>query len=49
MKKGDTAMPQKTTTPPSSSSQRWEPLDVFVREPVQRFIPALVEADITAR
>jgi hypothetical protein len=48
MKKGDTTMAQKTTTPPSSSSQMWEQLEVFVREQVQRFIQALLEEEITA-
>jgi hypothetical protein len=47
MQKGDTAMKQKTTPQPSSSSQMWEPLEVFVREPVQRFIQALLEEEIT--
>lgn len=40
-------MEQKTTPPPSSSSQMWEQLEVFVREQVQRFIQALLEAEIT--
>jgi hypothetical protein len=40
-------MEQKTTTQPSSSSQMWERLEVFVREQVQRFIQALLEEEIT--
>jgi putative transposase len=48
MQKGDTAMGQKTTTPPSSSSQMWERLEAFVREQVQRFIQALLEEEVTA-
>src|SRR5918997_2560046 len=48
MKKGDTAVEQKTTTQSSSSSQMWERLEVFVREQVQRFIQSLLEEEITA-
>jgi hypothetical protein len=48
MKKGDTAMEQKTTTHLVSSSERWERLEVFVREPIQRFIQALLEEEVTA-
>jgi hypothetical protein len=40
-------MEQKTTIPPSSSSQMWEHLEAFVREQVQRFIQALLEEEIT--
>jgi hypothetical protein len=38
MKKGDTAMKQKTTTHVVSSSEMRERLKVFVRERIQRFI-----------
>ena len=48
MKKGDTAVEQKTTTQSSPSSQMWERLEVFVREQVQRFIQALLDEEITA-
>ena len=48
MKKGDTAVEQKTTTQSSPSSQMWEHLEVFVREQVQRFIQSLLEEEITA-
>jgi hypothetical protein len=48
LKKGDTAMDQKTTTHVGSSSELWERLEGFVREPIQRFIPALLEAEVTA-
>ena len=41
-------MAQKTTTQASSSSQKWERLEVFVREQVQRFIQALLDEEITA-
>jgi hypothetical protein len=34
-------MQQKTTTPPSSSSQLWERVETCVREPVQPYIHAL--------
>jgi putative transposase len=40
-------MEQKTTIPPSSSSQMWERLEVFVRERVQQFIQALLEEEVT--
>ena len=40
-------MEQKTTTPPSSSSQMWERLETFVREQIQRFIQALLEEEVT--
>ena len=42
-------MTQKTTTQPSSASQMWEQLEVFVREQVQRCIQALLEEEITER
>jgi putative transposase len=48
MKKGDTAMEQKTTTHVVSSSEMWERLEVFVREQIQRFIQALLEEEVTA-
>jgi putative transposase len=48
MKKGDTAVEQKTTIQSSSSSQMWERLEGFVREQVQRFIQALLDEEITA-
>lgn len=48
IKKGDTAMAQKTTTHAGSSSEMWERLEVFVREPIQRFIQALLEEEVTA-
>jgi putative transposase len=38
---------QKTTTPPSSSSEMWERLETFVREQIQRFIQALLEEEVT--
>jgi hypothetical protein len=38
-------MEQKTTTPPSSSSQMWERLEAFVREQIQQFIQALLEGN----
>jgi hypothetical protein len=41
-------MEQQTTTQPASSSQRWERLEAFVREPVQRCIQALFEEAVTA-
>jgi putative transposase len=40
-------MEQKTTTPPSSSSEMWERLETFVREQIQRFIQALFEEEVT--
>jgi putative transposase len=40
-------MEQKTTTPPSSSSEMWERLETFVREQIQRFIQALLEEEVT--
>jgi hypothetical protein len=40
-------MEPQTTSQASSSSQIWERLETFVREPVQRFIHALWEAEIT--
>ena len=48
MKKGDTAMEQQTTTHVVASSERWERLEGFVREPIQRFIHALLEDEGTA-
>jgi putative transposase len=48
MKKGDTAMAQKTTTHVVSSSEMWERLEAFVREQIQRFIQALLEEEVTA-
>jgi hypothetical protein len=48
-KKGDTAMEEKTTTQPSSSSEMWERLDTFVCEQIQRVIQALVEEEVTTR
>jgi hypothetical protein len=48
MKNGNTAMEQKTTTHVVSSSEIWEPLEVLVREHVQRFIQALLEEEVTA-
>jgi putative transposase len=48
MKKGNTAMEQKTTIQISSSSQMWERLEAFVRERVQQFIQALLAEEITA-
>jgi putative transposase len=48
MKKGATAVDQKTTPQSSSSSPMWERLEVFVREQVQRFIQALLEEEVTA-
>ena len=48
MKKGDTAVEQKTTTQSSSSRQMWERVEVFVRAQVQRFIQALLDEEITA-
>jgi putative transposase len=48
MKKGDTAMAQKTTTYVGSSSEVWERLEVCVREHLQRFIQALLKEDVTA-
>jgi putative transposase len=41
-------MEQQTTRQPSSSSQMWERLEVFVREQIQRFIQALLEEEVTA-
>ena len=41
-------MEQKPTPQSSSSSQLWERLEEFVREPVQRFIQALWEAEVSA-
>ena len=38
LKKGDTAMEQKTTSHASSSSPIWERLEAVVRAQVQRFI-----------
>ena len=40
-------MEQKTTTQPSSSSETWERLETFVCEQIQRFIPALLEEEVT--
>ena len=40
-------MEQKTTPPPSSSSQMWERLETFVREQIPRFIQALLEEEAT--
>jgi hypothetical protein len=48
MKKGDTAMGQQHTTHVVSSSAMWEHLEVFVREPIQRFIQTLLEEEVTA-
>jgi hypothetical protein len=48
MKRGDTARDQPTTTPVVSSSEMWERLEGVVREQIQRFIPALLEAEVTA-
>jgi hypothetical protein len=48
IKKGDTAMEQKTTTHVVSSSETWERLEGFVREHIQRFIQALLEEEVTA-
>jgi putative transposase len=48
MKKGDTAVEQKTTTQSSPSSQMWERVEVFVRAQVQRFMQALLDEEITA-
>jgi hypothetical protein len=47
LKKGDTAMTQKTTSQASSSSPIWERLEAFVREQVQRLIQALLEEEST--
>jgi putative transposase len=47
--KGDTAMEQKSTLPPSSSSPLWERLEAFVREQVQRLIQALLGWPKSAR
>jgi putative transposase len=47
LKKGDTAMAQKTTTHVIASSERWERLEVFVREQIQRCIQALLEEEVT--
>jgi putative transposase len=41
-------MEQKTTRQPSSSSQMWERLEVFVREQIQQFIQALLAEEVTA-
>ena len=47
-KNGDTAVAQKPTTHTVPSSHRWEQREGFVREPIQRFIQALLEAEVTA-
>jgi putative transposase len=41
-------MEQKTIRQPSSSSQVWERLEVFVREQLQQFIQALLAEEVTA-
>jgi putative transposase len=41
-------MAQKTTTPSSSSSQRWERVEACGREQVQRVIQALWEEEVSA-
>jgi putative transposase len=48
MKKGDTAMEQKTIMQTSPSSPLWDRLEAFVREQVQQFIQALLAEEITA-
>jgi hypothetical protein len=48
MKKGDTAMDQKTTTHDVSSREMWERLEVCVREHIQRVIQALLEEEVTS-
>jgi hypothetical protein len=46
--KGDTAMGQEITPHVGPSSDLWERLEVFVREPIQRFIQTLLEEEVTA-
>jgi hypothetical protein len=41
-------MAQKITPPVGSSSERWERLEVVVREHIQRFIHTLLEEEVTA-
>ena len=41
-------MEQKTTPHVGPSSEMWERLEGFVREPIQRFIQALLEEEVTA-
>jgi hypothetical protein len=41
-------MDQQTTTPTVPSRHRWEPLEGLVREPIQRFIHALLAEAVTA-
>ena len=41
-------MEQKTTTLTPASSQRWERLEAFVREQIQRFIEAVLEEEVTS-
>ncbi len=48
LKKRDTAMEPQTISQVSSSSPIWERLATLVREQGQRFIQALLEAEITA-
>lgn len=41
-------MAQKSTPPVGPSSEMWGRLEVFVREPIQRFIQTLLEEEVTA-
>ena len=41
-------MEQRITTHVEPSSARWERLEVFVREHIQRFLQSLLEEEVTA-